>query len=421
MKKLLQYFLIGFVWVLMAPPADLYAQISSNTVKYKVTYDNNTQLYTAWVVPDYSVPNSFNNGTTEKGGTAQFTLVVPKDFVITEINDVRGIWAKPADSGFSKFGPGNAGQTWPAGLNQSLNYYVIGKLATQTDYGTFVANTPVAMFTFKGNSCFGPIAPLAPGDPFIAAADVSYSLNASNSFYSLSGQTNGGNVKPIEQFVNVTGPAATCPSAPQGPVDLMVTKDLQGNKVRTMGETLTYRMVVRNLSANQATNIVIKDSLGTGLTLITGVPTTGTFSNPLWSIPTLAAGDSAVLTVTAQVMAQGISYNYAIIKQADQSDNNLTNNKAVACVTIPILLCPGQIGEATVPQAYSNVVWFLNGQQVGTGNVIQISQTGSYTFTASNNTCPANGCCPLIVEADGNCCPPQLCVPVQIKIIKRVP
>lgn len=420
MKKQLQYFLIG-LWVLVGYPSAIYAQLSTNTVKYKVTYDNNTQVYTTWVVPDYSVPNTLNSSSTEKGGTAQFTLVVPKDFVITQITDIRGIWTKTTDSGFTKFGPGNAGQTWPNTLNANLNYYVIGKSATQTDYGSFTANTPVALFTFKGNGCFGPIMPLSPGDPFIAAADANYSLNVSNSFYSLSGQTNSGNVKPLEQFVNVTGSAAACATPPTGPADLMVSKEVTGNKVRALGETLTYRVVVRNLSNIAATNIVVKDSLSAGLTLTGGAPNKGTFTNYLWNIPTLVAGDSAVLTVTALVGVQGVSFNYALIKQADQADNNTINNEAAACVTVPIQLCSGQMGEATVPGTYTNVVWFRDGQQIGTGNTLTISQTGTYTFTASNSTCPANGCCPLLVVADENCCPPQICVPVQVRIIKRVP
>lgn len=197
-----------FVWVFLVVQAAM-AQQSTNTVKYQVTYNSTTNLYTAFVVPDYSVPNSNNNTATEKGASAQFTLVVPKDFVITQVNDIKGIWLKPGDPGFTKLGPGNPGQSYP-GLDPTLNYYVIGKSATETDYGTFAPNVPVALFTFRGNGCFGPIKPLPKNDPFISAADTQASLNVGNNFYSRSGQSNAGNSVPLEQFVGLTGNPAEC-------------------------------------------------------------------------------------------------------------------------------------------------------------------------------------------------------------------
>ena len=36
------------------------AQDSLNTVKYQITYNPTTQVYTAWVIPDYNVPNANN-------------------------------------------------------------------------------------------------------------------------------------------------------------------------------------------------------------------------------------------------------------------------------------------------------------------------------------------------------------------------
>ena len=278
---------------------------------------------------------------------------------------------------------------------------------------TFTPGTPIALFSFKGNGCFGPIKPLPPGDPFIASADNLYSLNVGNSFYSRSGQGAGGNVVPREQFIDITGGSANC-STPPATADLMITKVVEGSKTRALGATVSFRVVVFNAGPSAATNVMVEDSAGMGISILSGTVSKGTFSDGLWNIPQIASGDSAVLTVSAQIQAQGVSFNYAIIKQADQPDNNLTNNKAVACVTVPILLCSGQTVEATVPASYTNVVWFLNGQQAGTGNVFAISKTGTYTYTASNATCPADGCCPLIVQADENCCPPQICVPLTI-------
>ena len=185
------------------------AQTSSNTVKYQITYNPLTQVYTAWVVPDYNVPNANNLELTEFGGTAQFSIIVPKDFVITNITDIKGIWTKTTDSDFRKLGPGQPGQVW-SGLDPTLNYYLIGKAPSETNYGTFAVGVPVALFSFTGNGCYGVVKALPANNPFIIAADVAYSLNAGSSFYSRSGQPSGGNQKPLEQFLTTTGIPANC-------------------------------------------------------------------------------------------------------------------------------------------------------------------------------------------------------------------
>ncbi len=184
-------------------------QLSPNTVNFKVTYDRSTNRYTAFVIPNYSLPSSNNPGPVERGSTAQYTLKVPVQFTIQNIQDIRGSWEKNP----MKFGPGQPGQDFTAfNLDPAFNYYIIGKSSDETDYGSFAQGVPVALFSFQGNGCFGPISPLPPNDPFIAAAENQYALNVANSFYSRSGQPAGGNVVPLEQFVNITGPAADCRS-----------------------------------------------------------------------------------------------------------------------------------------------------------------------------------------------------------------
>jgi hypothetical protein len=180
---------------------------STNRVDYQITYNAGTDRYTAWVVPAYNVPNTNNPSSLsfEYGGTAQFTIKSPASFSVSDIQDVNGTWEKAP----LRLGPGNPGQTW-TGLDPVFNYYVIGKSSTETNYGVFRNGTPVALFTFRGNGCFGPVSPLPPSDPFIAAARSTASLNVANSFYSRSGQGSGGNVVPLEQFRNLINPPADC-------------------------------------------------------------------------------------------------------------------------------------------------------------------------------------------------------------------
>ena len=509
MKRFINSNICYVFTLLLLISSTVKGQISSNTVKYQVTYNPTNQVYTAWVVPDYNVPNANNTTSTELGGTAQFSLVVPKDFVITNITDVKGTWTKVDDSAFRKLGPGQPDQVW-TGLNPALNYYVIGKSPAETNYGTFAPGTPIALFTFTGNSCFGEVKALPANDPFIAAADNTYGLNVANSFYSRSGQPSGGNQKPLEQFVGITGPIANClplqanpdnvstasgtstttnvlandtkggspvtanqvtlsiftnpsngtvtinadgtikytPNAnfagkdcyayqicdkattticdtaqvcvmvSNGTANLKISKVLNGTtKVVSKNSTVTYTIVIENLGSTSATNIVVKDSLDAGLQYVSNTVTTGTFSLPLWNIPVLAAGAKATLTITAKAIGEGVSFNYVKIKSLDQTEITPTDNEDRACVSVPVQLCSGESLEVSVPTQYTNVVWFKNGATAGTGNTFTISQVGSYTFQASNAQCPAQGCCPIVVE-DGNCCRPDICVPFSVVKVK---
>ena len=184
-------------------------QKSNYTVKYKITYDSTIQTYTAWVVPDYAVPNVNNTGNSELGATAQFTVVVPKDFEITSLNDIHGIWDKPTSPTFIKLGVGLPNQSW-VGLDPTFNYYVIGKAPSETDYGSFLQGVPVALFSFKGNGCYGSIKALPANDAFITLADNQMQLNVSCSFYSRSGQPLGGNQNPLEQFIGLAASSVNC-------------------------------------------------------------------------------------------------------------------------------------------------------------------------------------------------------------------
>ena len=509
MKRFFNLNIYQFMLFLLLTSFVVKGQISSNTVKYQVTYNSSNQIYTAWVVPDYNVPNVNNANNTELGGTAQFTIVVPKDFVITSITDIKGIWTKETDSAFRKLGPGQNGQRWPS-LNQALNYYIIGKAPSETNYGTFAVGVPVALFSFTGNSCYGTIKALPANDPFITVADNSYGLNVGNSFYSRSGQPSGANQKPLEQFLSITGILANCLSLQANPdnsntaantptttnvlindikggntvnpsdvtlsisqnptngkivintegtirytpnanfigkdsyvyqicdktfltlcvsakvcvtvngstANLKISKILNGNtKVVTKNSLVSYTIVVENLGTTDATNIVVKDSLDVGLQYSSNTISTGTFSSPLWIIPLLAAGTTATLTISATVINEGVSFNFVKIQSLDQTELTPSDNEDRACVSVPFKLCSGDTLQASVPTQFTNVVWFNNGITVGTGNNLIISKLGSYTFQASNIQCPAQGCCPIVVE-DGNCCRPTICVPFGIIKVK---
>ena len=164
---------------------------SAFTVNFMITYEENTRFYTAWVVPQYGTPNSNNPETNELGATAQFTLKIPTDFVLEEIQDIRGVWEKRPTK-------------LVAGGGQ-VAYLVIGKSPTEANYGVFKKGEPVAVFRFRGTGGTPQqVTPLAKEDPFVHFANKTLSLNVSNSFYSRSGQSYMIPPRPAEQFKGAT-------------------------------------------------------------------------------------------------------------------------------------------------------------------------------------------------------------------------
>ncbi|WP_461149128.1 SdrD B-like domain-containing protein [Spirosoma pulveris] len=180
-----------------------------------------------------------------------------------------------------------------------------------------------------------------------------------------------------------------------------------------VNDVLTYKLIIRNTGQGTANSIVVRDSLDAGLLYVSSQASSGSFSpasfGGVWQIPALTAGSSATLTMTARVLTGGVLYNIATIP----GDTNRV------CTTIPMDLCEGEQIIASAPGGRSDLIWFRDGVQVGTGAQLTITRTGLYTVRTTSGTCPNSQCCPLEVVASTNCCPAKICVPFVVKQSKR--
>ena len=209
--------------------------------------------------------------------------------------------------------------------------------------------------------------------------------------------------------------------------DLTLSKKRVSAAQATVGSTAIFKITVKNEGPDPATNVVVTDSLSNALKWLSSSPALTPAGHVLtWNIPSIASGDSVELIINTQILAEGVHFNRAQITSADQEDPDSTpgNNSlleddiAHACVSVPIKLCANQQITVTVPGFFTNVRWFKGTTQVGTGNTIDLSEVGSYSISADAGSCPAEGCCPIIIEAI-DCCPPDLCLPFTIKQTKK--
>jgi len=218
-------------------------------------------------------------------------------------------------------------------------------------------------------------------------------------------------------------------------IDLALKK-LIDKKIARVGDVLTYTIKVWNEWTKNATGVEVVDSIATTVQFVSGSfsPSRGSATingNVIkWTIGNIAAnGDTVTLSYQVKATQAGVHLNTAEISKTNEKDRDSTpgNGKGgeddidQQCFTVPYGLCAGQKLEVSVPAGLTNVQWFKNGGStaVATGNVVLLSEVGTYTFTATNKTCPANGCCPVIIEAGTNCCPVDICIPYIVRKVKK--
>ncbi|WP_165492348.1 SdrD B-like domain-containing protein [Jiulongibacter sediminis] len=207
-------------------------------------------------------------------------------------------------------------------------------------------------------------------------------------------------------------------------IDLAVRQDID-NSVPSIGDQITYSLYLVNEGTLQATGVQVQSQLPLGA--ITNVGTnaaTGTaVYNPVngiitWDVASLAGQDSVLLEVTADVAARGVFFNVSQVMAADQNDidsnpaNNLLQEDDISstCFSVPIFWYPGDEYTVSIPAPYnsgSGIIWYKNGVAVTAGtegatvnpdSSLTISGPGDFTFETAVSTCPATGCCAIMIE-----------------------
>ena len=217
-------------------------------------------------------------------------------------------------------------------------------------------------------------------------------------------------------------------------IDLALKKSID-KKIVKLGDELTYTIKVYNQLNIAATGVEVTDSLANSVQFVVGSFSASRGAATLsgnvikWNIGNISASpDTVTLTYKVKAIAQGVHFNTAEISKTNEKDVDSTPNNGKSneddidyqCFSVPFTLCAGEKVQANVPSKYTNVQWFKAGSNtpVASGNAVMLSEVGTYTYTATNTTCPASGCCPIIIEPGINCCPVQFCIPFTVQKIR---
>ena len=123
------------------------------------------------------------------------------------------------------------------------------------------------------------------------------------------------------------------PAAAQEPTaDLSLTKTADRKNVK-IGETITFTITVTNLGPDTATDVYFGDSLPDPLNFVSATCDEGEVFWGLCRVPSLAAGESATITVvttpiTNPAKSERKFTNTAFIAESDAFDPNIDNNFA---------------------------------------------------------------------------------------------
>ncbi|WP_404310668.1 DUF11 domain-containing protein [Neorhodopirellula lusitana] len=158
-------------------------------------------------------------------------------------------------------------------------------------------------------------------------------LSITGSLTSAATQTNTAEVTAVEQFDTDSTPNNKDPdeddqasaSVTATQINLAIDKTVS-NVLPNVGDSVTFQIVLSNTGADTATNVVVEDTLPSGLVLTSNSPSTGSFntSNGRWTVPSLASGEEATLDLVVQVNQSGSFTNVAEVIAADQRDTNST-------------------------------------------------------------------------------------------------
>ena len=190
------------------------------------------------------------------------------------------------------------------------------------------------------------------------------------------------------------------------------------------GDTVTYTLVVTNNTGKDLQNITVSEELNANLTLVSATGD-GTYENNVWTIATLANGNTATLTITATVNADAadgttIANSVTVTGASTDDDEELPEGTrpgdsadievdipAVTGVTKTVVASADGVPEGiTVPEGVSYPVNGKVNVAAGTESITllyKVTVTGEsgaqYTVTDEGATCISGNATGILPES----------------------
>jgi uncharacterized repeat protein (TIGR01451 family) len=166
------------------------------------------------------------------------------------------------------------------------------------------------------------------------ATSVAPTLTLTARVVSPAPETNTARITHSDQFdPDSSNNSAGATVTPQQ-ADLALTKTVS-NPNPNVGDTITYTVTLTNNGPARATNVTVSDMLPAGLTLVSAVPSQGTYNaaTGLWTVGTVPPTIPVTLTLSVIMSDPGPETNTATVAHSDQFDPDPANNTASVTVS----------------------------------------------------------------------------------------
>lgn len=221
-----------------------------------------------------------------------------------------------------------------------------------------------------------------------ATLTVTATINASGNY------TNTAVVSGNETDPNLTNNTATVTPTPGVlQANLGVLKTVN-NASPTIGDNVTFTIVVNNAGPNNATGVTVNDQLLAGYTFVNATTTVGAYNNTtgVWAMGALTNGASATLTITARVNATGPYGNTATVSGAEldpvpgNNSSTVTPVPNAAMVDLSILKTSAFVATA-IGEAFEYTIQVKNiGAYLATGVVMTDILPANLNYISANTS-----------------------------------
>jgi uncharacterized repeat protein (TIGR01451 family) len=174
--------------------------------------------------------------------------------------------------------------------------------------------------------------------------------------------------------------------------DVAITKTGSPASV-TVGQNVTYTVTVTNNGPTNASGVVVTDTLGAGLTLVSATGCTQAGAVLTCALGTIPVNGSQAITIIATTTLVGTVTNSASVA-ATQPDPDLTNNQASATTSVAQVAASGTIGDTVWLDSNANgiqdpgepgiagVTVILTNTATGATTTAVTDANGKYLFSA---------------------------------------
>jgi uncharacterized repeat protein (TIGR01451 family) len=177
-----------------------------------------------------------------------------------------------------------------------------------------------------------------------------------------------------------TSDGTACIFATVQAADIRIAKSVNPATTVTVGQTVTFTVVVGNVSGSSPSqSTTVADLLPGGLTFVNSTVTAGTYNSGSgnWTIPSLPGGTSQTLTLVATVNSVG-TVTTSFVNVAAVGSNSQAGTTTV--IPLPDPNPSNNTGTATVTAARVANLSIVKTDGIGT---VTAGQTTSYTITVS--------------------------------------